>query len=166
MRKLVLKAFALSIPAAAGTALSFAALAVNPAQAATKIIENDSYQSSNQTASVVTEESLSYDAGNLQQGAERRGTIIAQAQLRSLRTFTLRATTNSDGFFSAPHGLPGAKIEGIEVAVQHQNGNWHTLEFSNLVDNRFWFNNVAVQGIINSGNFSNRPVRIILFVRP
>jgi len=197
MSKMLSIAFALAIPAA-GTILSFTAFEVNPAQAAIKSIENDSYQLSNQTAPVVRQKAFSHDAKSLKQrlGAElpmrgsniiaqrqlvplrnvpllrrsnvplvRGSNIIGQAQLVPLRTFALRSTTNADGFFSAPHGLPGNKIEGVVVSVQHINGNWHTLEFSNQVDNRFWFNNSVVEGIINSSNFAKRPVKIILFVR-
>jgi hypothetical protein len=90
----------------------------------------------------------------------------------NLETFLLETTTDSRGFFSAPHGLPhtGAtalyEIEGITVAVQHQNKNWHTLEMSEAVDNRFWWNDTVVQGFIASPNFYNRPVRIIVFAQP
>ena len=120
MRKILSIAFALSIPASAGTILSFATLEAKPA--------------------------------------------YAQAQLTQLRTYTLQSTTNSEGFFSVPHGLNSSKIQGIIVAVQISNGNWHTVLRSNTVDNQFWWNSQYVEGII--GSFSaNRPVKIILYVR-
>jgi hypothetical protein len=81
-------------------------------------------------------------------------------------TFTTRyatTTTNNQGGFSVNHGVPNGNIWSISVAVLHANGNWHTLEFSNSVDNRFWWNNTSVNGVINSPNFYNKPVRILLF---
>jgi hypothetical protein len=88
-----------------------------------------------------------------------------------LDTFLLETSTDNNGFFSIPHGLEvftpdGYQIEGIVVAAQHQNNNWHTLEISNAVDNRFWWNQTVVQGLIASPNFHNRPVRIIIFALP
>ena len=85
-----------------------------------------------------------------------------------LETFLLETSTDNNGFFSIPHGLEvftpdGYRIEGIVVAVQHLNNNWHTLEISNAVDNRFWWNQTVVQGLIASPNFHNRPVKIIIF---
>ncbi len=84
-----------------------------------------------------------------------------------LYAFWLETSTDSRGFFSVAHGLPQFgehyRIEGITVAIQHLNGNWHTLELSHVVDNRFWWNGTVVQGIINSPAFVNRPVRIVLF---
>lgn len=72
------------------------------------------------------------------------------------------------GFFSVAHELEifepdGFSIQGIVVAVQHVNGNWHTLEISNEIDNRFWWNDTLVQGLIASPNFHNRPVKVIVF---
>ena len=121
MHKLLSIAFALAIPAATGTALSFSTLEAKPA--------------------------------------------YAQARFTQLSTYTVQTTTNSQGFFIVPHGLNGSNIQGIVVAVRHINGNWHTLEFSNSVDNRFWWNSDSVVGIIASPNFYNRPVKIILYVR-
>jgi hypothetical protein len=81
--------------------------------------------------------------------------------------YYLWAYTNGDGYFSVPHELPqGHNIYGLQVAVQHTNGNWHTLEFSHAVDNRFWWNGTHVQGIINSPAFRNRYVHIVLTVYP
>lgn len=87
-----------------------------------------------------------------------------------LDTFLLETTTDNRGFFSVPHGLErfepdGYRIKGITVAVQHQNKNWHNLEFSSEVDNRFWWNDTVVQGFIASPNFYNRPARIIVFAQ-
>ena len=158
--------------AAAGTALSFTVLEVNPAQAKIKIIENDSYRLPDQTAAVVRDGSFSNNTGNLQQGRRshlnmRESSLIAQASSYPFSTYWLTTTTNNQGFFSVPHGLSSNYgIWGIQVAVQHVNGNWHTLEFSHTVDNRFWWNNQLVQGFIASPNFYNRPVRILLKVAP
>ena len=111
--------------AALGTALSFAALEINPAQA------------------------------------------DAQAYKYNFSTYYLTTTTNNTGSFSIAHGLSSSyAIWGMKVAVQHVNGNWHTLEFSNSVDNRFWWNSQRVEGVMASPNFRNRPVRIILTVAP
>lgn len=89
----------------------------------------------------------------------------AQAQLTKLSTYTLQTTTNSDGFFSVPHGLYGPNIQGITVAVQIINGNWHTVLQSNQFLNDIWWNTEYVQGTIRSSFASNRPVKIILYVR-
>ena len=155
--------------AAAGIALSFAALEVNPAQAKIKIIENDSNRLPDQTAAVVRDGSFSNNTGNLQQGRRadlnmRESSLIAQASPYDFKTYYLGTTTNYRGFFSVPHGLSSDRIWGIQVAVQHVNGNWHTLENSNRVDNVFWWNNQRVEGFIGSSDFYNRPVRIILQV--
>lgn len=85
-----------------------------------------------------------------------------------LATFLLDASTDNNGFFSVPHGLEvftpdGFRIQAITVAVQHLNGNWHTLEISNQIDNRFWWNETFVQGLIASPNFHNRPVKVVVF---
>lgn len=97
----------------------------------------------------------------------RQGILLAQAYKVDFSTYYLTTTTNGSGVFSVAHGLSSSYgIYGIKVAVQHVNGNWHTLEFSNSVDNRFWWNNTYVQGVIGSSNFANRPVRIILTVYP
>ncbi|HYX17235.1 MAG TPA: hypothetical protein VE944_23355 [Nostoc sp.] len=88
----------------------------------------------------------------------------AQAQLTQLRTYTLQTTTNSEGFFSVPHGLNGPNIQGITVAVQLTNGNWHIVHRSNQFFNDFWWNNEYVQGSNVSPSSNNRPVKIILYV--
>ena len=85
-----------------------------------------------------------------------------------LATFLYETSTDNAGFFSVAHELEifepdGFSIQGIVVAVQHVNGNWHTLEISNEIDNRFWWNDTLVQGLIASPNFHNRPVKVIVF---
>ena len=85
-----------------------------------------------------------------------------------MKTILIETKTDEKGFFSAPHGLErytpdGYTIRAILVAVQHKNGNWHTLEFSNNVDNRFWWNKDVVAGIIASPNFFMHPVRVLVF---
>ncbi len=84
-----------------------------------------------------------------------------------LKTFLVQTQTDADGFFSAPHGLHTGRdsyaIHAISASVQHTNGNWHTLEVSNNVDNRFWWNNEVVAGMIASPNFFNQPVQIVVF---
>lgn len=96
------------------------------------------------------------------------------ASMIQLSTFFLETSTDNNGFFSISHGLevimppPPFRgsiwvIEGIVVSVQHQNNNWHTLEISNAVDNRFWWNQTVIQGLIASPNFRNRPVKIVIF---
>ncbi|MEB3178735.1 MAG: hypothetical protein VKL59_06880 [Nostocaceae cyanobacterium] len=104
-----------------------------------------------------------------------QGQLIAQGGVNYVtsqypsKIFFLNSSTDGSGFFSVAHNLPqynGSggfwQIQGITVAVQHTNGNWHTLEFSNSVDNRFWWNNTVVQGIMRSPAFYNRSVRIVL----
>ena len=89
-----------------------------------------------------------------------------------LVTFLCETNTNNDGFFSVAHNLdqqfsPDAIIiEAISVAVLHQNGNWHSLEISNRVDNRFWWTDTVVQGLIASPYFHNRPVKVVVFALP
>jgi hypothetical protein len=87
--------------------------------------------------------------------------------------------TDSNGRFSLPLPWPlgrgciyGGGSDGIEkyvgfgvVAVQHPNGNWHTVEQSRYVDNNFWWNNESIAGWITSPEFANRPIRAILFKR-
>lgn len=86
----------------------------------------------------------------------------------TLKTILVKATTDANGRFAAPHGLErytpdGYAIRGITAAVQHANGNWHTLEFSHEVDNRYWWNKEIVGGIIASPSFANRPVQVLVF---
>ena len=66
----------------------------------------------------------------------------------------------SGGAGDAP---PYRYVTYAAVAIQHTNGNWHTVEQSRYVDNNFWWNNQAVAGWITSSQFANRPVRAILF---
>lgn len=87
-----------------------------------------------------------------------------------LETFLLETRTNDLGEFSIAHGLEKFNpdvyhIKGIVVAIQHKNNNWHTMELSHVVDNRFWWNDVAVCGLVASPNFHRRPVRIIVFAQ-
>jgi hypothetical protein len=91
--------------------------------------------------------------------------VNAQPTEYNFTTRYIRTTTNSQGFFSVNHGISAGslRIFAINVAVQHENGNWHTLEVSNTVDNRFWWNSTLVAGRIGSSNFYDRPVRILLF---
>jgi hypothetical protein len=157
---------------ATGTALSFTFLKVNLAQATTPITQNYSAQSSNSTVTIVENE-LFNETKSLQQklaGELSTNNLIAQGSFPQLGLYYLQTGTNGTGFFSVPHGLErytpdGIQIVGLVVSVQHVNGNWHTLELSHSVDNRFWWNNTYVQGLIASPNFYNRPVRIVLITR-
>lgn len=148
---------------AAGTALGFTALEINLAQATT--------QQPGQTIEVAQSHSFSNKVENLPQqliatlDADESSPVTNTAKKYKFSTYYLTTTTNSSGFFSVAHGL-GSRIYGIQVAVQHTNGNWHTLEFSHIVDNRFWWNSTYVQGWIGSSSFYNRPVRILLTVYP
>lgn len=150
--------------AVAGTALSLTAFEINPAQATIGL--------PNQTAAVVRDQSFSNNVENLQQGQRaelntRESTLIAQAKKYTFSTYYLTTTTDNKGYFSVKHGLSSSYgIYGLKVAVQHKNGNWHTLEFSNKIDNRFWWNTTYVQGYMASPDFYNRPVRILLTVYP
>lgn len=87
----------------------------------------------------------------------------AQSTVFNFTTRYATAKTNNQGYFSVKHNVPSGKIWAISVAIQHKNGNWHTLEYSHTIDNRFWWNSTYVQGLINSPNFYNRDVRILLF---
>lgn len=148
----------------AGTSLGLTALEIKPAQATIGL--------PNQTAAVVQAQSFSNNLENLQQGQRadlntRESTLIAQAKKYTFSTYYLTTTTDNKGYFSVKHGLSSSYgIYGLKVAVQHKNGNWHTLEFSNKIDNRFWWNTTYVQGYMASSNFYNRPVRILLTVYP
>jgi hypothetical protein len=91
-------------------------------------------------------------------------------RLFTLKTFLLETESDENGFFSIPHGLErfepdGYTIRAISVAIQSKNGNWHTVEQSNAVDNRFWWNNDDVAGWIASPEFSNQPVQVIVFAQ-
>jgi hypothetical protein len=76
-------------------------------------------------------------------------------------SYILTGRTDSSGRFSIP--TRGAQISLAFVAIQHTNGNWHTVEQSRYVDNNFWWNNSAVAGWITSSQFADRPVRVIVF---
>ena len=90
----------------------------------------------------------------------------------TFQTFFARATTDNKGYFSVQHELETPKYEdhyeivGIVGSVQHKNGNWATLEMSHKVDNRFWWNEKRIEGLIGSPSFYNRPVKIIIFALP
>ena len=90
-----------------------------------------------------------------------RITIFTRLSANRDRISLITGQTDDNSRFSIPTG--GAKTAFAMVAIQHQNGNWHTLEASNAVDNRFWWNDQAVAGWIASPNFRNRPFRAILF---
>jgi hypothetical protein len=101
-------------------------------------------------------------------GSQSNVRVVPGPRQAHLDTYLVETTTDAQGFFSTPHGLErytpdGAAIRGIVVSVQHQNGNWHTLEFSQVVDNRFWWNQQVVAGVIASSDFHERPVRVVVF---
>lgn len=106
-----------------------------------------------------------YIAGD---GSQTNVKVLLGPQPVTLKTILVKATTDENGFFSAPHGLErytpdGYAIRAISVAVQHKNGNWHTLEYSNDIDKRFWWNNDVVAGVIASPSFFKQPVQIVVF---
>jgi hypothetical protein len=107
-----------------------------------------------------------YIAGD---GSQGNFTVTSGPRPITLQTILINAKTDANGFFSAQHGLQQsfgpdtAFIRSISVSVQHKNGNWHTLEMSNAVDNRFWWNNEVVEGLINSPNFFEQRVQIVVF---
>jgi hypothetical protein len=105
-----------------------------------------------------------YIAGDGSQGNVK---VLPGPRPVTLKTVLVKAKTDAKGFFSAPHGMErytpdGYAIRAISVAVQHKNGNWHTLEYSHSVDNRFWWNKDVVAGVIASPNFSEQPVQIVI----
>ena len=88
--------------------------------------------------------------------------------------YLIETKTDANGCFSVPHGLeiPDPTnlqiIQGIVVSVQHKNGNWHTLEYSHNVDNRFWWSEKrggVIAGVIASPDFHERPVKIVALTR-
>ena len=106
-----------------------------------------------------------YIAGD---GSKGNFTVLPGPRPVALKTTLIKTSTDAKGFFSAEHGLQdfgsnGCAIRAIRVSVQHKNGNWHTLEMNNFVDNRFWWNKDAVQGLIDAANFFNQPVQIVIF---
>ncbi|MEH2236363.1 hypothetical protein [Nostoc sp.] len=154
----------------AGTAVTLTTFKINSAQAVE--LSNNSSQQFNQIATVTGRDDFNHDLKYFQPEKTlelyaKDNYLIAQAFPITPRSFYLTTTTDQNGFFSVAHGLPSTStIFGMVVAVQHINGNWHTLEFSNSVDNRFWWNTTNVEGFMNSPDFRFRPVRIILFVYP
>ncbi len=105
-----------------------------------------------------------YIAGD---GSQNNVKILPGPRPVTLKTILVKAETNESGSFSAPHGLErytpdGYAIRAISVAVQHKNGNWHTLEYSHDIDNRFWWTKDVVAGVIASPNFFKQPVQIIV----
>ena len=106
-----------------------------------------------------------YVAGD---GSQTNVTVLPGPRSVRLETILVSSRTDGSGAFSAPHGLErytpdGYAIRAIVVSAQHKNGNWHTLEFSNSVDNRFWWNQSVVAGVIGSPDFFERPVQVIVF---
>jgi hypothetical protein len=104
-------------------------------------------------------------------GSQENLTVLAGPRPVTLHTMLLKTVTETNGYFSTPHGLErytpnGYAIRAISVAAQHKNGNWPTLELSHNVDNRFWWNQDVVGGIIASSNFSSQPVQIVVFAEP
>jgi hypothetical protein len=100
-------------------------------------------------------------------GSQSNVKVLQGPRPVSLKTFLVNAETDGNGFFSAPHGLErytpdGYAIRAISVAVQHKNNNWHTLELSHNVDNRFWWDKNVVAGVIKSSNFYQRPVQVVI----
>jgi hypothetical protein len=106
-----------------------------------------------------------YVAGD---GSQDNVKVLPGPRPVTLETILVTTKTDASGAFSAPHGLEryspdGSTIRAIAVSVQHRNGNWHTLEFSNRVDNRFWWNKDVVSGVIGSPDFSEQPVQVLVF---
>ncbi|MFZ0241046.1 MAG: hypothetical protein WAL90_05305 [Desulfobacterales bacterium] len=106
-----------------------------------------------------------YVAGD---GSQTNIKVLPGPRPVTLKTFLVKAQTDATGAFSAPHGLErftpdGFSIRAISIAVRHANGNWHTLELSHNVDNRFWWNQNSVAGVMASPNFFLRPVQVVIF---
>ncbi|MDZ8223363.1 MULTISPECIES: hypothetical protein [unclassified Nostoc] len=154
----------------ATTAVTLTTFKINSALAVE--LSKNSFQQFNQIATVTGRDDFNDDLKNSQQEKmvelyPKDTYLIAQAFPFTARTFYLTTTTDQNGFFSVAHGLPSTSILGIVVAIQHANGNWHTLEGSSFTnDERFWWNTTTVTGGINSPNFQFRPVKIIIFVYP
>lgn len=105
-----------------------------------------------------------YIAGD---GSHNNVRVLPGPRPVTLKTTLLKTKTDAKGAFSAPHGLErytpdGYAIRAVSVAVQHKNGNWHTLELSHDIDNRFWWNQNVVAGVIASPHFFERPVQIVV----
>lgn len=105
-----------------------------------------------------------YIAGD---GSQNNIRVLPGPRPVTLKTILLQTKTDLKGAFSAPHGLErytpdGYAIRAVSVAVQHKNGNWHTLELSHDIDNRFWWNKKVVAGLIASPHFYEQPVQIVI----
>ncbi len=105
-----------------------------------------------------------YIAGD---GSQNNIRVLPGPRPVTLKTILLQTKTDPKGAFSAPHGLErytpdGYAIRAVSVAVQHKNGNWHTLELSHDIDNRFWWNKKVVAGLIASPHFYEQPVQIVI----
>ncbi|MCC5623418.1 hypothetical protein [Nostoc sp. CHAB 5715] len=153
----------------AGTALTLTNFKINAAQAVG--LSNNSFQQSNQIVTLTGRDDFNDDLKYFQPEKmvelyPKDNYLIAQAFPLATRTFYLTTTIGPDGFFSVRHGLSSTSIIGMVVAAQRNNGNWHTIEATNIVDNRFWWNTTDVQGFIQDPGFLFSPVRIILFVYP
>lgn len=153
----------------ASTAVTLTTFKIDSAQAVE--LSKNSFQQSNQIATITGRDDFNNDSKNFEQKQlvelyPKDNYLIAQASFFTPRTYYLTTTTIQNGSFSVAHGLGNSYIYGIVVAIQHLNGNWHTLEFSNASDNRFWWNTTYVQGLINTPDFRFRPVRIIIFAYP
>lgn len=80
-------------------------------------------------------------------------------------TYLLRTKTDAHGRFKAPHGLPFEAIRGIVVSIEDKEQIWHTVELSNSVDNRFFWNKEVVAGAIETPRCFDAPVEVIFFVQ-
>lgn len=80
-------------------------------------------------------------------------------------TYFLKTKTDASGRFKEAHGLKFDDIHGMVVAVEDKERCWHTVEYSNKLDNRFFWNNEIVAGAMEATAFASAPVQIILFVK-
>ena len=78
---------------------------------------------------------------------------------------TFEARTDASGLYRTDHGITDAsKIMGMTVAIKRSNGNWHTMDKSDVFENRFWWNDESLWGQIKDPAFANGEVRIVLFL--
>jgi hypothetical protein len=95
--------------------------------------------------------------------------IAAQAKEFKPTTYYMETTTDGNGSFGVPHGLPatdtseGLKIVGAIVSVQHASSKgWYTV-YATWGGSRVAWDNKNVSGIFPDPDFKNRPVRILIF---
>jgi hypothetical protein len=94
--------------------------------------------------------------------------VFAKAELVNSITYYMETTTDDNGHFDVPHGLPatddgeGMRIVGAIVSVQHPNRGWYPV-YATSGGSRVAWDAKNVSAVFPDKDFKKRPVRILLF---